>query len=129
MSNDSEFVPSYSVWRHGGWYVDNVRYPSGGYGCVSRNYPDRKWRIVCDSRAGDFTYPNRDAAARAEHELTTAARETADRKRAALLHHLNRHGYHEYPVVSSYADMVAIHERMHTEHDALHAAMGEAVDQ
>jgi hypothetical protein len=39
--------PSFSPWRHGGWYVDNVRYPTGGCGCVSRNYPDRKWRIVC----------------------------------------------------------------------------------
>lgn len=59
----------YSEWRHGGWYVDNVRYPSGAVGCVSRNYPDRKWRIVCDSRDVDHTYPSRDAAARAEREL------------------------------------------------------------
>lgn len=59
----------YSKWRHGGWYVDNIRYQSGAIGCVSRNYPDRKWRIVCDPRDGDHTYPNRDAAASAEQTL------------------------------------------------------------
>src|SRR4051812_29399717 len=40
----------YSKWRHGGWYVHNVRYPSGAIGCVSRNYEDGKWRIACDPR-------------------------------------------------------------------------------
>lgn len=63
---------TYSPWRHGGWYVHNVRYPSGAIGCVSRNYPDKKWRIVCDPRPDAyerFTYPNRDTAARAEFEL------------------------------------------------------------
>jgi hypothetical protein len=66
---------SYSRWRHGGWYVTNIRYPSGAVGCVSNNYPDKKWRIVCDERRrelgseGDFTFPSRDAAARAEYEL------------------------------------------------------------
>lgn len=59
---------TYSRWRHDGWYT-NVRYPSGACGCVSRNYPDKRWRIVCDAREGDFTYPSRDAAARAEFEL------------------------------------------------------------
>lgn len=63
----SEF--SYSPWRHGGWYVDNVRYPSGAVGCVSRNYPDGKWRIACDSRQGDHTYRTRDEAAWAERAL------------------------------------------------------------
>lgn len=64
--------PTYSPWRHGGWYVDNIRYPSGAVGCVSRNYPDRKWRIACDQRPDAHelhTYPNRDAAARAEREI------------------------------------------------------------
>lgn len=75
---DQPFVPVYSRWRHGGWYVDNVRYPSGACGCVSRNYPDGKWRIVCDPRrkelgaAGDFTFPSRDAAALAELALAQA---------------------------------------------------------
>ena len=40
----------YAPWRHGGWYVGNVRYPNGAVGCVSRNYPDRRWRIACDAR-------------------------------------------------------------------------------
>jgi len=65
--------PSYSRWRHGGWYVDNVRYPSGAVGCVSRNYPDGKWRVVCDERPGDRAYPSRDAAAWAERDLASAA--------------------------------------------------------
>lgn len=67
--------PTYSPWRHGGWYVDNVRYPGGAVGCVSRNYADRKWRIVCDDRPDaheKYTYPSRDAAARAERELARA---------------------------------------------------------
>ena len=69
------FTPAYSKWRHGGWTVTNVRYPSGVCGCVSDNYPDKKWRIVCDRRRidlnapGDFTFPTRDAAARAEFDL------------------------------------------------------------
>jgi hypothetical protein len=62
----------YSAWRHGGWYVHNVRYPSGAIGCVSRNYSDGKWRIVCENTGpgepGDRTFPNRDAAAQAEME-------------------------------------------------------------
>lgn len=52
-----------------GWYVGNVRYPNGAVGCVSRNYPDRRWRIACDERQGDYTYRTRDAAARAEQVL------------------------------------------------------------
>jgi len=67
---DGEF--EYSRWRHGGWYVHNVRYPSGAVGCVSRNYEDRKWRIACDSRQEDVTYPSRNAAARAERDLIAA---------------------------------------------------------
>jgi hypothetical protein len=64
----------YSRWRHGGWYVDNVRYPTGACGCVSRNYPDKRWRIVCDTRpeAEQQTYSCRDEAARAERELIAA---------------------------------------------------------
>lgn len=71
--------PAFSRWRHGGYYVGNVSYLKGGVGCVSNNYPDKKWRIVCDQRRGselnepgDFTFPSRDAAARAELEWTTA---------------------------------------------------------
>jgi hypothetical protein len=75
----ADFTPVYSPWRHGGWYVDNVVYPSGAVGCVSRNYPDHKWRVVCTDaypgEPGDVTYPNRDAAARAEYAIARAERE------------------------------------------------------
>lgn len=71
--------PRFSRWRHGGYYVGNVSHLNGGLGCISNNYPDKKWRIVCDTRRGhrlnepgDFTFPSRDAAARAELEWTTA---------------------------------------------------------
>lgn len=64
-------VFTYSPWRHGGWYVHGVRYPSGAIGCVSRNFPDKKWRIVCDPRPFDQqpTFATREAAARAEYAL------------------------------------------------------------
>lgn len=75
----AHFTPEYEPWRHGGWYT-NVRHVSGACGCVSRNFADRKWRIVCDPREGafpggpnDHTYPSRDAAARAEYLLAAAA--------------------------------------------------------
>ena len=66
MNNDN-WTPQYEKWRHGGWYVTNVRYASGACGCVSRNYEDGKWRIAW----GDFTqtFPSRDAAARAEKRI------------------------------------------------------------
>jgi hypothetical protein len=72
VASDPGFEPVYSPWRHGGWYVHGVRHRNGGIGCVSRNFPDRRWRIVCDSRDGDHTYKNRDEAARAEYALTRA---------------------------------------------------------
>jgi len=71
MSADT-WVPEFAPWRHGGWYVVNVRWPNGGCGCVSRNYPDRKWRIVCDTRSDDHVYATRSAAARAERALVAA---------------------------------------------------------
>ena len=49
------WTPIYTRWRHGGWYVSNLQYPNGAIGCVSNNYEDKKWRIACDSRDGDFT--------------------------------------------------------------------------
>jgi len=73
-----EWRPEYSRWRHGGWHVDNIRYPTGGCGCVSNNYPDKKWRIACDDRRmnlgepGDYTFSTRDTAARAEYEMVQA---------------------------------------------------------
>lgn len=80
---ESAWEPVYSRWRHGGWYVQNVNYPSGAVGCVSNNYPDGKWRIVCDERRvdlggeGDVTFQTRDAAARAEHHIALSAHEQA----------------------------------------------------
>lgn len=64
-------VFTYSSWRHGGWYVDNISYPGGGCGCVSRNFPDRRWRIVCDPRPFDQqpTFASRDEAALGEWRL------------------------------------------------------------
>ena len=44
-------------------------YASGACGCVSRNYPDRKWRIVCDPRDEQPTFRSRDQAAAAEVQL------------------------------------------------------------
>lgn len=66
---------TYSPWRHGGWYVNEVRYPSGAIGCVSRNFADKKWRIVCDPRPFDQqpTFRTRDEAAAAELELANQA--------------------------------------------------------
>ena len=75
----------YSSWRHGGWYVHNVRYASGACGCVSRNYADRKWRIVCDPRPFEEqpTFKNRDEAARAEWVLAEADKAAAAAAKAA----------------------------------------------
>ena len=69
METMSIWTPEYSKWRHGGWYT-NVRYPSGACGCVSNNYANKKWRIVCDPRPFETapTFKTRDAAARGEKE-------------------------------------------------------------
>ncbi len=72
-----DWEPSYEYWRHGGWYVTNIRYPKGGCGCVSSNYPDKKWRIVC-GRPYAETFKSRDAAARAEREIVLRLRESEE---------------------------------------------------
>lgn len=84
---------TYEPWRHGGWYVNEVRYPSGAVGCVSRNFPDKKWRIACDDRPGSFpggendhTYPSREAAAAAEKEIADAQWEAIRRHPAYELY-------------------------------------------
>lgn len=66
---------TYSKWRHGGWYVHEVRYPSGAIGCVYKG-TDGRWRIACDPRPGgrDYTYRTRDDAARAEQLLADSLR-------------------------------------------------------
>ena len=70
------FTPRYDKWRHGGWYVDNIRYPAGYTGCVSRNFSDRKWRIINENTfpgsSNDVTYRTRDEAARAEYAIIEA---------------------------------------------------------
>lgn len=71
------WTPEYSRWRHGGWYVNNVQYPSGAVGCVSNNYPDKRWRIVC-ADLDDITFDSRDAAARAEAVYAEALRRGRD---------------------------------------------------
>lgn len=74
--------PIFSKWRHGGWGISNLRYPAGHCGCVSNNYPDGKWRIVCDPRRkdlgeeGDFTFRTRKDAAFAEYELVRIKHES-----------------------------------------------------
>lgn len=69
--------PAFSPWRHGGWYVTNVRYPSGASGCVSRNYSDRQWRIIADDcgpgTPDDRSWPTRHEAARAEYRAAAYA--------------------------------------------------------
>lgn len=77
-SQELPWRPTFTSWRHGGWYVNNVHYLGGACGCVSNNYDDHQWRIVCDSRRGDlrqpgdFTFPSRQDAALAERELALA---------------------------------------------------------
>lgn len=67
--------PTFGRSGHGGWNVTNIRYPDGAVGCVSNNYADRKWRIVCDPRGFSYgpTFPTRAAAARAEQTLAVLA--------------------------------------------------------
>ena len=67
---------TYEPWRHGRWYVTNVRYPSGAIGCVSRNYPDKKWRIVCHPLPWEDapTFKSRDEAAAAELTMIQTAK-------------------------------------------------------
>lgn len=73
--NDDAWEPVFSPWRHGGWIISNLQTSSGGSGCVSNNYPDSQWRIVCDSRRiklnepGDITFPTRLEAAKSERAL------------------------------------------------------------
>lgn len=72
-AEQNDWTPIYEKWRHGGWYVVNVQHPSGACGCVSNNYADRKWRIVCAVDHA-ITFPSRDAAARAERRLSLGQR-------------------------------------------------------
>lgn len=75
LATDEGWKPSYSEWRHGGFYVNNVQDTNGGIGCVSNNYVDGQWRIVCDPRRdglnepGDITFDSREAAAKGQRDL------------------------------------------------------------
>lgn len=71
----------YSKWRHGGWYVHTVKYPSGAIGCVSNEYDDKKWRVACDPRPFNErpTFRTRDQAADAEAELASQLQEMEER--------------------------------------------------
>ena len=75
LKDDAEWTPMFTAWRHGGWYVNNVRHPSGAVGCVSNKFEDKKWRIVCDPRRvnlgedGDITFKSRVDAAKGERDL------------------------------------------------------------
>jgi hypothetical protein len=73
---DVPWAPAYEPWRQGGWYVTNVHWPNGAVGCVSRNYADGRWRIVCDPRpfAAAPTFSTRDEAACAERDLIAQLR-------------------------------------------------------
>ena len=61
------FEPVFSKWRHGGWYVDNVRYPSGAVGCVGKD-SDGRWRVACGPEwLVDLRFSTRVDAANAEY--------------------------------------------------------------
>ena len=63
----SEFVPVFEKWRHGGWYVTNIHYPSGAVGCVGKT-DDGKWAIACGpSWLVDLRFSTRTDAANAEY--------------------------------------------------------------
>ena len=70
--NDPAWTPTYSRWRHGGSYVDNLYRPSGAVGCIAsaRHTDDGLFHIACDPRPADrqVGYRTREAAAYAERE-------------------------------------------------------------
>ena len=65
--------PTYSQ-ANGGWYVNNLRYPSGAVGHVAKG-AGGGWAIVCHPDAGEFA--TRDAAARAEYRLVKREKATS----------------------------------------------------
>lgn len=87
MSNQT-WTPAFgSRWRHGGWYVANIRWPNGGCGCVSNNYTDKRWRIACDLRPFEEqpSFKTRTEAAIAEHEFVAELHLEIDASRAVRL--------------------------------------------
>lgn len=76
----SAFKFNYSKWRHGGWYVNNICYPSGAVGCVSNNYTDGRWRIVCDTRSPAPSFATRHDAALDELALAESTNKTESKQ-------------------------------------------------
>ena len=69
----------YSRWRHGGWYVHDVRYPSGACGCVSNNlYADKKWHIVGAPHATVGFSTRHDAALAEWYMVEAMKKDTSD---------------------------------------------------
>lgn len=66
-----DWEPTFSPWRHGGSYVDNITYPEGAVGCIvsARHTYSGKFQIACGpSEVVDEKYSTRRAAAFAERE-------------------------------------------------------------
>lgn len=91
LAEDSSWKPMFSKWRHGGWYVHGITHLNGGCGCVSNNYVDGMWRIVCDPRRvdvnepGDYTFKTRQEAAHAERALIRELTLAMLQKRASAI--------------------------------------------
>lgn len=67
---DLESTQVLSQWQEGGWELKGIYFPDRRRCFVSRNYPDKRWRIVADPRATSSgnegaTYPTRESAIRA----------------------------------------------------------------
>ena len=86
--NDPAWKPTYSRWRHGGYYVDNLYYPSGAVGCIvsARYTHDGLFHLACDPRPVDqrVGYRTREEAAYAEREMVLCMWRTLDTTRENL---------------------------------------------
>ncbi|MGY6251811.1 hypothetical protein ACXIVK_00005 [Paraburkholderia caledonica] len=51
---DQAWAPSYSPWRHGGWYVHSNRYPDGTVGCVRETLINGPTSEVAGEMASNF---------------------------------------------------------------------------
>lgn len=69
------WTPTYSPWRHGGSYVDNIVYPSGAVGCIAsaRHTASKQFEIACPPSWPGDQFKTRDAAAYAEAQLALGA--------------------------------------------------------
>lgn len=70
---ESKWIPQYEKWRHGGYYVTNLRYPDGAVGCVAK-LANGKWAIACPPYHGvePLQFSTRDDAANAEFYIVKA---------------------------------------------------------